>query len=175
MSKNNMAALSEKHKAPEHHRVKPQQFYHAVDSLAGHCYCANCGAISFKRRWYIDAAQEQILRQDKNATAVLCPGCTRVEQEQYEGEVVIANSKFTPLMGEIIALIKHTECRCWHHNPLAKIANVTEKDEIIHIQTTTRFLAERIGKELHKTFKGNLEIKRTAGEGVFAGSCVLSF
>jgi hypothetical protein len=112
----------------------------------------------------MDSVQEYFLRQDKNAHAVLCPGCTRVEQEQFEGEVVLSNSRFATQMGEVIALIKHTEGRCWHHNPMARIAAVSEEKEILHIQTTTMLLAERIGKELKKAFKGNLEIKRTPGE-----------
>lgn len=165
MSKSNtFSALSEKHRAPEHHRIKPQEFHYSFLALPGHCYCSKCGAIGFQKRWYIDSALEQTLRQDKNANAVLCPGCTRVEQQLYEGEVVLANSRFNALMGEIIALIKHTEGKCWHHNPIAKIGGATEEGRTIHVQTTTRFLAERIGKELQKTYKGNLEIKRTPGE-----------
>ncbi len=162
---NSASALSERHNAPEHHRVKPEQYFHrAFHELNGHRYCSRCGAINFKKHWYIDVVQERVLRQDPDANAVMCPGCTRVEQQLYEGEVVLANSKCATLMGEIIALIKHTEGRCWHNNRVAKIASVTEEKEILHIQTTTRLLAERIGKELHKAFKGNLEVKRTPGE-----------
>jgi len=163
MSKNN-AILTEKHNAPEdHHRIK-SEIHRALQAQPGHCYCTKCGAIGFQKHWYMDAEQEYFLRQDKNAHAVLCPGCTRVEQEQFEGEVIITNSRFATLMGEVIAMIKHTEGRCWHHNPTARIADVTEEKEILHIRTTTMLLAERIGKELKRAFKGNLEIKRSPGE-----------
>lgn len=164
MSKNSaMPAFSERNKAPEHHRIKPE-LHHAFRTQPGHCYCTRCGAIGFRKRWYIDAVQEQILRQDHNANAVLCPGCTRVEQELYEGEVVLANSRFESLMGDVVGLIKHTEGRCWHKNPLARIATVTDENDVLHIHTTTRSLAEQIGKELHKAFKGKIEIKMTPGE-----------
>jgi NMD protein affecting ribosome stability and mRNA decay len=162
MSKSNATpTLSAKLKAPEHHRLKPQQFHRAFHELAGHCYCTNCGAIGFQKRWYFDPVQEQTLRQDKDAEVVLCPGCTRVEQQLYEGEIVLAKSNTSALIGEIIALIKHTEGKCWYKNPIAKIAGVTEEGEILHIQTTTKFLAERIGKKLQKTFNGHLETKRS--------------
>jgi len=165
MSKHNATpALTEKHNAPEHHRVKPQEFHRAFHELSGHCYCTKCGAIGFQKHWYIDAAQEQKLRLDKNARTAMCPGCTRAEQELYEGEIVLANSKAETLMGDIVALIKHTEGRCWHKNPLAKIVAVTDDNEVLRIFTTTRGLAERVGKELHKTFKGSLEMKRSPGE-----------
>jgi hypothetical protein len=165
MSKNNtVPALSAKYKAPEHHRVKPELYPHQFHGQPGHCYCTTCGAIGFKERWYIDSVLAQTLRQDKNAHGELCPGCKRVEQQLYEGEVIVANAKFATLMGEIIAMIKHTEGRCWHNNPIAKIAAASDEQGILHIQTTTRMLAERIGKELQKSYKGNLEIKRTPGE-----------
>ena len=46
---NSASALSEKHNAPEHHRVKPQQYFHrAFHELSGHRYCTRCGAINFK-------------------------------------------------------------------------------------------------------------------------------
>jgi len=165
MSKyNTMPALSAKQKTPEHHRVKPAPFHRAFQELHGHSYCTRCGAINFKKRWYFDPVQEQILRLDKNVDAVVCPGCRRVESGEYEGEVILANSKCATQMGEIVALIKHTEGKCWHSNHTAKIAAVNEVDDVIHIETTTSFLAERIGKELRKAFKGNLELKRTPEE-----------
>jgi hypothetical protein len=155
------SALSFKDKAPEHHRVKPEQHHRAFQVQPGHSYCGACGAVNFHKHWYIDPAQEHALKMDKNASQVLCPGCSRVEQELYEGELILANSQFFALSGEIVALIKHTEGRCWHKNPTAKLAGATEEDGIVHVQTTTKFLAERIGKELKQAFKGNLEIKRT--------------
>jgi hypothetical protein len=161
MSKNNtIPALYDKHAAPEHHRVKPQEFHHSLQALPGHRYCRRCGAIGFQKHWYIDAVQEQAFRKDKSKAA-LCPGCTRVEQQLYEGEVVLTNSRCKTVMGEIIAMIKHCEGRCWHKNPIAKLASVTEQEQVFHVLTTSKFLAERIGKELQKAFKGNLEIKRS--------------
>jgi NMD protein affecting ribosome stability and mRNA decay len=165
MNKNTtLPALCKTHKEPEHHRVKPLSSPFEFKTLPGHCYCTKCGAISFQKRWYIDATMEQHLRLDPNGHAVLCPGCTRLQEELYEGEVVLANAKFAALAGEIIALIRHIEGRCWHHNPLTRIAAFADDQAVIHIQTTTRKLAETIGKELHKTFKGKLEIKRSAEE-----------
>lgn len=168
MSRNIMVALTEKHNAPEHHRVKPDPLalhhtLHALHGEHGHTYCKECGAIGFQKRWYIDPVQERILREVGGSSAVLCPGCDRVEKQLYEGEVVLSNSRCATALGEMISLIKHIEGRAWHNNPMARISAFTEGD-IIHIQATTRALAERIGKELHKAFKGNLEIKRAQGE-----------
>ncbi|MDR3615817.1 MAG: hypothetical protein P4L53_19820 [Candidatus Obscuribacterales bacterium] len=154
-------AVSFKSNAPEHHRVKPEQHHRAFQVQPGHSYCRVCGAVNFHKHWYIAPAQEHALKLDKSASQTLCPGCSRVEQELFEGELILANSRFAELCGEIVALIKHTEGRCWYKNPTAKIAGATEEDGIIHVMTTTKFLAERIGKELKQAFKGNLEIKRT--------------
>jgi NMD protein affecting ribosome stability and mRNA decay len=166
--RNIMMALTEPHHAPEHHRVKPQPvaMHHALHVLhgqQGHSYCQQCGAIGFQKRWYVDPVQEAILRKGESGSGVLCPGCARVEQQIFEGEVVMSNSRCATALGEMISLIKHVEGKAWHNNPLARLSAFTD-GETIHIQTTTRSLAERIGKELHKAFKGNLEIKRAPGE-----------
>jgi NMD protein affecting ribosome stability and mRNA decay len=159
-------ALPQKQRAPElGHRIEAhQQFRLPLAPQPGLCYCEQCGAIGFQKHWYINPAQERMLRVDKNATSVLCPGCQRVAHEEFEGEVVLRNARITEVPGEILALIKHTEGKCWHYNPLAKIAQMKEEEGIITIHTTTRFLAERIGKELRKAFKGTVEFKRSPEE-----------
>jgi hypothetical protein len=159
-----LPALATTNRAPDHHRVTPQHVQYEFKTLPGHCYCTQCGAIGFQKRWYIDPKLEQKLRRDPNGHGILCPGCTYIKKQWCQGEVVLANAKFGTLAGEIIGLIKHTEGRTWHHNPLAKIAAYEDDQGIIHIQTTTKMLAETIGKELHKTFKGKLQIKRSAEE-----------
>jgi len=159
MSKHNtIPALSENHETPEHHRIEPEQLRDRHQ--LGHCYCTNCSAVCFHTHWYIDPEHVKRLQQDKDSKAVLCPGCTRVKEQLYEGEIVLTNSKCMDLMDEIGALMKHTEGACWYRNPTARIAVITKDEKSLCIKTTTRALAEKIGKQLHKAYKGHLEIKR---------------
>src|ERR1700735_5441092 len=105
MNKNNIPALTEKHNAPERHRAKPESLHHMLHAQHGHCYCKQCGAIGFQKRWYIDPVQLKTLQQNKGFRAELCPGCMRVEQQQYEGEVILSTSRGATLLGEMMSLI----------------------------------------------------------------------
>src|SRR5208282_6625481 len=107
----NMMALTEKHNAPEHHRVRPDpvSLHHTLHGLHPqhaqqvYSYCEQCGAIGFQNRWYIDPHHERLLRMGDSTRAVLCPGCARVEQQLFEGEVVMSNSKCATSLGEMIS------------------------------------------------------------------------
>lgn len=159
-------SVSRKERASElGHRSEPhQQFRRAFNVQAGYLLCDACGAIGFQKHWYINPDQQKILNIGETTKHVLCPGCQRAADKDFEGEVILCNSGAEHEMGEVVALILHTEGKCWHHNPFARIADVTQQEGKIHIYTTTRFLAERIGKELRKAFKGTLDVKRTPEE-----------
>ncbi|MBI4533817.1 MAG: hypothetical protein HY711_07695 [Candidatus Melainabacteria bacterium] len=125
----------------------------------GTSLCTRCGAISVEKHWYIDEDKLKVLKKDPNVRQVLCPGCERVERHIYDGEVILESDLLLTNKDAAMGLIKHTEGKAWHDNPLSRIASLTENGKRIEILTTTRWLAHRIGKQFYKSFKGALEIK----------------
>ncbi len=159
--RNSSIVLSNKERAPElGHRMDPhQQFRSKFTQQPGRLLCNHCGAIGFHKRWYVDVAESENLKRTGTAQAVLCPGCTRIDEGIHEGEVILESLLLASDKDALMGLIKHTEGKCWHDNPFARIASIAEEGGRMEIRTTTRWLATRIGKELHKAFKGELEIK----------------
>lgn len=146
--------------APElPHRIDPHKRFRARYPLrSGYLVCGRCGAIGFEKQWYIDPVEAEFLKSQVEAQMVLCPGCTRVEQETVEGEVVLQSSLLSTDRPALMSLIKHIEWQCWYADPSARIASIIERDGILELRTTTRSLATSIGEALHKTLKGDLEI-----------------
>ncbi len=121
--------------------------------------CTGCTAISSLKHWYIDPDRYKLLMKKSQYHPVLCPGCKRVEQHAYDGQVVLEGPLLKDSRDEVMALIKHTEGKAWHDNPISRIASIDGNGTRIEILTTTKWLAQRIGKQFQKAFKGKLEIK----------------
>ncbi|HEY9869987.1 MAG TPA: BCAM0308 family protein [Candidatus Obscuribacterales bacterium] len=125
----------------------------------GTSVCTRCTAICHDKHWYIDPNKLKSLARDPEVRQVMCPGCERVEKRMYDGEVVLESDLLVTHRDACLALIKHTEGKAWHDNPLSRIATMHENGKRIELLTTTRWLAMRLGKQFYKSFKGNLEIK----------------
>ncbi len=94
----------------------------------------------------------------------LCPGCQRIEQNVHNGEVILKGPLLLANKDAVMGLIRHTETKAWHDNPSSRISSLVDSGESIEIQTTTKWLATRIGKEMQKCFKGTLNIKPSPRE-----------
>ena len=156
--------LTKKQRAPEigHSNDRLWQdraVQHKQSGRPGSIICTRCHAVCHDKHWYTDPEEFKDLSKDKSAERALCPGCKRIDQKIYDGQVVLEGEFWKGHKDTVMGLIKHTEGKAWHHNPRARIATIQEDGNRMEILTTTKWLAERIGKEMHKSFKGKLKIQ----------------
>ena len=122
--------------------------------------CPLCDAIYDKHRWVPEP--DGALRKEAarlKAPSEKCPGDLRIERKQVEG-VVTLNGAFLELhRAELMNLVNRVARTGRSRNVAARLLNVTENDHEVVIETTDDHLAERIGKEVEKAFKGELVIK----------------
>lgn len=142
----------------------PKTIYRDVEDRPGTLICPGCHAISLEKRWFLDEAQYQRLRGQDGTTPVMCPGCVQVERGIFEGRVLIGGSCLGEHKAEILALIRNTESGARLTNPLSRVAATKDLGDRLELYTTTQWLAERIGKELRKAHKGQLQIDHLPGE-----------
>jgi NMD protein affecting ribosome stability and mRNA decay len=122
--------------------------------------CPKCGAIYYGHRW-IPEPDKELLRkyakseQDKE----LCPGCLRIEKQQVEGVVTLKGAFMDSHRDEVENLVDRVANNGRHQNIAARIFEIKREEEGLVIETTDEHLAERIGKEVEKAFKGDLNIK----------------
>lgn len=122
--------------------------------------CPRCGAIWDGERWVPepDAELRKALAGGRGKKE-LCPGDLRIEKKQVEGVVTLRGAFLESHFEEIDNLVNRVARSARRRNVAARILNSSRADGSLVIETTDEHLAEKMGKEVEKAFKGNLEIK----------------
>lgn len=142
----------------------PKKRFQTGEDRPGTLICPRCHAISNIKRWFFDEQLYQQLKDRPNVEAVTCPGCERLDRQIYEGEVHLRSPLLARNKPQALGLIRNQEREAMHENPISRIGVVQDHGEEIAVFTTTRFLAERIGKEFKKAFDGHLRVDRLPRE-----------
>ena len=145
---------------PNTFRGQPDIPHHAPAGAPGIAVCTGCQAIWDHKHWVLDLPRYKRLVLDKATPHVKCEGCERAERQEYDGEVELTSPLLPPNRQAVRRLIENTEAHIRRHNPIARIASLTEEGDTIRVLTISCFLAERIGKELEKAYGGKLDLQR---------------
>lgn len=130
-----------------------------VKGLVNAYVCPACHAILDDVVWYVDEALYWRLEGQPGIRMALCPGCLRVAQGVYEGEVILKSRLLVPSKSAAMRLLIIEEERARCSNPLSRVTAVEDRGDEMKILTTTPMLAERIGKAFCKVYEGNLDIQ----------------
>jgi hypothetical protein len=142
----------------------PEHKWEKGKDRPGVLICPRCHAISVCKRWFLDEDRYEQLRSTPGVQFVICPGCRRIQYQVYEGVVRLHSPLLLTNKAQAMAIIDHAEDKARQTNPFSRLASVVDSGDTIDILTTTYWLAERIGKEFHKAFKGTLELQRLPDE-----------
>lgn len=148
----------------EERHCEDRKFKQKHHQCAGVALCPECHAVWLSKRWYVNAKKANLLAQDPLTRTQLCPGCDQIHKQMYEGEVYLQSPHILEIREDAFGLLEHTEARAYMHNPRSRIAIIEETADGMRIVTTTKWLAQRIGKEFEKAFKGTLKIKPLPNE-----------
>lgn len=129
------------------------------NGAAGPAVCVRCHAIRHHKHWHLDEKTATALIAQGDVEQMVCPGCVKVEREEYDGMVVLKGAFVQAHQDELVGLIRNTESHIREHNPIARVAMVKMADDRMEVLTISPFLAERIGKEVRKAYDGMLEIQ----------------
>lgn len=121
--------------------------------------CPRCNAVHDGHRW-ISQPDKRLMKsaQRSGAQRQLCPGCLRVERGQVDGVVVLKGAFLQSHLDEIRNVVKRVTRKRRHRNTASRVVDIRQEDGGLIIETTDEHLAERIGKEVEKAFKGDLRI-----------------
>jgi NMD protein affecting ribosome stability and mRNA decay len=143
----------------EDHRITAKS-----KTQAGTALCDRCGAVGMHKSWISDRNLSEHFAADPLVRFVICPGCKRIEDKHYEGEVMLESPLLDSNKDMVYGTILHAEARAFLHNPLSRVAIIEDHGDKMRIVTTTCTLAERVGKAIHRALKGQIEIKPSPGE-----------
>ncbi len=121
--------------------------------------CTTCKAIYQKKRWFFD---EALYRQNidlPTTNRVACPACQKIQDHYFEGILTLQGAFLTEHQGEILTLVKREAERVSARSPLDRIIGLREEPGKLVVETTTDKLAQRLGKAIHRAYKGDLEFR----------------
>lgn len=128
----------------------PKDTYLPKRGLQEGTLCKGCGIVYRNKRWQLESGRENITCE------VLCPACQRVEDHNPAGVVSLSGPYLAAHKEEILNSIKHMEAKSREKNPIGRIMDITEEDGHITVTTTEDKLAQKLGREVYKSQRGEL-------------------
>ena len=114
-------------------------------------FCKGCGIVYRNKRWQMES-----IPPSQHSGEVFCPACQRIQGEDPAGVVTLSGPYLAQHREEILNSIKQQEAKHRVKNPLGRIMEIKEEDGLITVTTTEDKLAQKIGREVYKSQKGEL-------------------
>lgn len=133
-----------------------QDPYEMVKAPKGPVICRMCNAIYANKRWHIDSAEARKLAASRDTQKIVCPACQKVKDDYPEGIVTLVWSDLRAHESEIRGLIANVEARALSVNPLERVMKIARLKKDLEVKTTNDRLAQRIGRELVRAYKGKV-------------------
>lgn len=112
--------------------------------------CKGCGISYHNKRWQTESVQAA------QSCEVLCPACQRMEDHNPGGVVTLSGPYLASHKEEILNGIKQQEAKSREKNPIGRIMEIKEDAGKITVTTTEDKLAQKLGREVYKSQKGEL-------------------
>jgi NMD protein affecting ribosome stability and mRNA decay len=141
------------YKEREHPKQDP---YAMLRATKGPAVCRRCLAIYVNKRWHFDEAEARKLAASRRTQKLVCPACQKIRDDYPEGVVTVEWSELKDHEAEIRGLIGNVEARALSVNPLARVMKIVKRRNDMEVQTTTDRLAQRLGRELVRAFRGTV-------------------
>ncbi|QXE90828.1 BCAM0308 family protein [Geomonas subterranea] len=116
--------------------------------------CKGCGIVYRNKRWQIESGPS-----GASSGEILCPACQRIVGEDPAGVVTLSGPYLSLHREEILNMVRQQETKHREKNPLGRIMEIKEENGGIVVTTTEDKLAQKIGRELYKSQRGELHYK----------------
>lgn len=153
-----MARVSHKEGVEEkgQRTVRSTDVYLPRTGLKEAAVCKKCRLVYQNKRWYLDEREANRLLADSGTNKGVCPACRRMEDNNPGGIVTLSGDYFRKHEVEILDLIKNEEAESRGKNPLGRIMEISQEENVLTISTTEDKLAQKLGREVYKAHKGEL-------------------
>ena len=116
--------------------------------------------MSNKQQFHPQTIKQPVhIRRNVEEFAEPCPACGKVLDRVPGGVLRITGGFIWDHRDEILNLIRNESAKALSVNPLERIMSLESDDNEIEITTTNEKLAQRIGRALHKAYRGTVEYK----------------
>jgi len=122
--------------------------------------CRECHDIWNKGRWTWNRKQVH-----KTLEGTVCPACVQKARKISMGEILVRGEFYRSHEQEIDSRIRNIEQSEKSRHPLERIIGVEKSIDTLHLLTAGMHVARRIGSGLEKSYKGELTMSHTPGDG----------
>lgn len=137
--------------------------YQLPEGLKEPAQCRHCQAVYHNKRWQATAGADF---SPRGVTLVVCPACRKAEEGYVQGVLTLRGDYVWDHETEIRNVLRHAEERCHERNPVERIMRIDRDGDALVVETTAEKLAEQLGRALHKSLRGELQIQWSAGHEV---------
>ena len=120
--------------------------------------CTSCKTVYQQKHWAIDPAEYGRLERDPKTNWISCPACQKIAAGYPEGIVTLSGSYLWEHEEEIQQILKNEEHKALAKNPFERVIRKIRDNDKLVIETTEKKLAEHLGRVLHKSHQGKLNI-----------------
>lgn len=145
-----MVTVSNRTKVKGDRTPRSMDVYHEKEGIKGSSYC-ECGAVFRGKRWQNANGDPQ-----PEGRKLVCPACRRIADRTPAGILTLQGDFFAKHEAEINNIVRNTEQTYYQKNPLAKVMETRKEDKGVTITTTDGKLAQKIGREVFKSYRGDL-------------------
>ena len=128
--------------------------------------CTTCKAVFQRKHWAFAPEDHQRLKTDPKAHWINCPACQKIAAGYPEGIVTLSGNYLWEHEEEIQRILENEAYKALMKNPFERIVRRLREDDKLIIETTERKLAEHLGRVLHKSHHGRLDISWTGNPDV---------
>jgi len=116
--------------------------------------CRGCGAVYYRKHWALTVPASW--KRGRTIRKVTCPACLKTRDDFSGGIIRLGGGYLKPHKDEILHLIRNQEARARRINPLERVIVVKDHGNYVVIHTTSDRFAQRIGREVHRAYKGEV-------------------
>lgn len=126
--------------------------YEERGGVKGVAYCS-CGVVYRNKRWFF----EEPVTEKLEGNELVCPACRRIADQNPAGIVTLNGDFLAVHESEIHNLINNTAQSAVTKNPLGRVMEICNEKDGITITTTDVKLAQKLGREVFKSYGGQLQ------------------
>jgi NMD protein affecting ribosome stability and mRNA decay len=118
--------------------------------------CGICHSLYHHKRWYLEGDLPLKVGRMTPIGVITCPACCKI-RDRFPGGIVVLRGEFLNThKDQMLNLVRNEEARAKGVNPLERIISIKDEGNCVEIHTTSERLAQRIGREIHRAYKGEV-------------------
>lgn len=118
----------------------------------GIIFCPTCNSVYYKKGWHHNLRYYKNLREDLAVSFTLCPACTAIKNNKFEGRITISNvpKNIAEHLANLVHAFTH---RAYQKDPMDRLIAMKKTNGGMEITTTENQLAVRLAKKIEDVFK----------------------